>query len=106
MSSKFPVHDISHKPLRTQQGNIELAKQFREDEEVRENPIVDHSPALRNPTPESAHKYFVENAGGEFAVLYTRTAEWLKEFIQLRSMKSRFDAVLKERSEDNPSDKI
>lgn len=97
MSERFPVHNITHKPTRTQQGNIQEIERLREpDEQERQNSPIKRNATISNPTPESASVYFDEHAEGELAVLYKNTANWLKEFIQLRSMKAKFEAKVTE----------
>jgi hypothetical protein len=78
------VIDITHKPKRTQAGNIAAAIQSGElvaDEGDQDAPDPSRPP--QSATLERAIKYFESNAIGDLAPLYRQTAAWLREKLTL-----------------------
>ena len=65
---------ITHKVRRYQQDMIDDFEQSDNEEATLEIPT--------NVTIEAAIRFFDENAKNEYAVLYTRTAAWLKMLFQ------------------------
>lgn len=80
---RFPVQDITHVSKRTQQGNLRKAQGFVEHTE--EVPSSTRVP--QNPTLERSIAFFEENAKGEYASLYSRTALWLRTLLSAKRVK-------------------
>ena len=76
MSIFNTVEDITHYSKRTQEGNL-IAAGVIKPEEV--EPKFSRSAVPQNITIETAMKYYLDNAQGEYAVLYKATAKWLSE---------------------------
>lgn len=73
----FPVIDVTHKPKRMQGSNLRnaIGVEPTQEQEVIES-VVPQSATL-----ERAIQYYEANATGEFRVLYTQTAKWLREYM-------------------------
>ena len=80
-SDRFPVVDITHKPLRTQAGNLERSMSLSAEErsEVSSNSHVDAVP--NTITIERAIEFYESHSEGAYKVLYSLTAKWLREFM-------------------------
>ena len=80
-NGKFPVHDITHKPKRTQADNLRKAGVL--DEAPTEENVV-QSKIPQSPTVEGAIQFFEDNAKGEYKALYKSTATWLRKYLTLK----------------------
>ena len=73
----FPVVDITHKPKRTQRANIQSA--------IREEPVstadTKETNVPQSVTIERAISFYESNAQGDYAILYSQTAKWLRDFM-------------------------
>lgn len=72
------VIDITHHSKRTQAGNLEAAGVIKPT--VTSSGEMIESKVPQNVTIEKAIEYFRSNAQGEYANLYTATAQWLERF--------------------------
>lgn len=70
------VEDITHYSKRTQAGNLRAAGVITDDVE---EPKFARSAVPQNITIETAMKYYLDNAQGEYTNLYKATAKWLSE---------------------------
>lgn len=75
--------DISHKSRRTQKGNIELVKKLEGTEEETLKESVEEPKGM---TLERAIKYFESHSESNEG-LFKQTANWLREYLILRSSK-------------------
>ena len=79
VKSGFPVHDITHKPKRSQGANLRVAQQSETttihmgEDATEEVPVV--------VTPERAIAFYESHAVGKYALLYSQTAKWLREYL-------------------------
>ena len=72
----FPVHDITHKPKRSQSGNLKSVKS--------ETTAIEESHFSEVPsvvTPERAIAFYESHAEGEYKLLYSQTAKWLRDYM-------------------------
>ena len=76
---KFPVIDITHKPKRMQGDNLKAVSSMTTAFEQEETHVTSSIPAT--PTLERAIEYYETHAVGEFRVLYSQTAKWLREYM-------------------------
>ena len=78
-SKGFPVIDITHKPKRMQSENLKgvvsMCTVYDADTGTHESSV----PAT--PTLEKAIAYYESHAEGEYKVLYSQTAKWLREYM-------------------------
>ena len=78
-SKGFPVIDITHKPKRMQSDNlrgaVSMSTVYGADTETNTSSV----PAT--PTLEKAIAYYESHAEGEYRVLYSQTAKWLREYL-------------------------
>lgn len=84
VSSSFPVKDITHKPKRTQAGNLSsLATAPTETGEVYYNNTnpVSLLGVPKTVTIERAISFYESNATDEYRVLFIQTAKWLREYM-------------------------
>lgn len=82
----FPVVDITHKPRRTQAGNLAAAGKLSVPSAEEE----ESSPRSSFHSLESAVAYYEERSkSGADASLNLATSKWLKELIQLRAAPKR-----------------
>lgn len=98
-SDRFPVVDVTHKPLRTQAGNIECAlAQVDRVCDVQTGPSRSHVPSVI--TVERAIEFYEEEAdrGNEYSSLYNATAKWLRDYLSIRKPKK--DTVTEEVTTD------
>lgn len=77
-SDRFPVIDITHKPLRTQAGNLE---EVSSREKKNEGEPVSHVSVPTTITIERAIEFYESHSEGEYKTLYSMTAKWLREFM-------------------------
>lgn len=77
-SDRFPVIDITHKPLRTQAGNLE---EVSSREKKNEGESVSHVSVPKTITIERAIEFYESHSEGEYKTLYSMTAKWLREFM-------------------------
>lgn len=76
----FPVVDITHKPKRMQADNLKaVSSSVTTVREQTDAPITSAIPAT--PTLERAIEFYETNAVGEFRLLYSQTAKWLREYM-------------------------
>lgn len=72
----FPVIDVTHKPKRMQGTNLRT---------MNTNPVTTTQMAEtdvpQSATLERAIVYYETHAEGEFKVLYSQTAKWLREYM-------------------------
>lgn len=73
----FPVHDITHKPKRMQNDNLKAVQ----NETTTVSLAGEESNVPKIVTLERAIHFYESNATGEYAVLYSQTAKWLREFM-------------------------
>ena len=90
-SDRFPVVDITHKPLRTQAGNLERSMSMTK-EEVSEETISTTTSVPNTITIERAIEFYESHSEGAYKVLYSLTAKWLREFMT-KSNPPRFSSV-------------
>lgn len=84
MLSNFKTEDITFKNARKQSKVAEELGYF--DEENNDSPYFKNSvPQL--PIIERAIKYYEENAEGQYKVLYSATATWLKSLLSVPKSK-------------------
>lgn len=79
-SDRFPVVDITHKPLRTQAGNLERSMSLTK-EEGNEETISSTTSVPNIITIERAIEFYESHSEGAYKVLYSLTAKWLREFM-------------------------
>ena len=79
-SDRFPVVDITHKPLRTQAGNLERSMSMTK-EEGNEGAILSPANVPQTITIERAIEFYESHSEGEYKTLYSLTAKWLREFM-------------------------
>lgn len=72
----FPIVDVTHRPKRMQGDNLKTM--IDRDPEVQE-PVESSVP--QTATLERAIQFYESNAQGEYKVLYTQTAKWLREYM-------------------------
>ena len=75
----FPVIDITHKPKRMQADNLKAVATMTTAMEQDDAPMTNAIPAT--PTLERAIAYYETHAVGEFRLLYSQTAKWLREYM-------------------------
>lgn len=76
--NNFPNTDVTHRPRRMQS---QVANEVEEN--INGDTVnVTLSEIPQSVTIESAIKYFTDHADGAKAMLYNRTATWLKELLQ------------------------
>lgn len=75
--SGFPVQDVTHKPKRMQSANLKAVLK----EENPESQGVSSSEVPSVVTLERAINFYESHASGEYKVLYSQTAKWLREFM-------------------------
>lgn len=75
----FPVIDITHRPKRMQGDNLKAVATVTTAMEQDDAPMTSAIPAT--PTLERAIEYYETHAVGEFKVLYSQTAKWLREYM-------------------------
>jgi len=73
----FPVIDITHKPKRRQGDNIKAVQQ----EDSLSQEVSATKEVLGTITIERAIAFYESQAKGEYTVLYSQTAKWLREFM-------------------------
>ena len=73
----FPVVDVTHKPKRMQSANLRAVQTTDTSSPVE----VQNSEVPTVITLERAIHSFESHATGELAVLYSRTAQWLRELM-------------------------
>lgn len=74
--------DVTHKPKRLQRDNlIQAGTAISVPQEDSEQGQPMSCIPLHNVTIERAIQYYEANAVGEYATLYTSTAEWLRQLI-------------------------
>lgn len=82
ISSMFPVEDITHKPKRTQAGNLVAAGKL--DPEALNNGGKEAAIIPKALTIEKAIKYFEQSAinaqDKDLRILYIQTAKWLADY--------------------------
>lgn len=74
----FPVVDVTHKPKRMQSANL---RAVQTSEDINNPAEVQNSEVPKVITLERAIHYYESHATGELAVLYSRTAQWLRELM-------------------------
>ena len=79
-SDRFPVVDITHKPLRTQAGNLERSMSLTK-EEGNEETVSPTTSVPNTITIERAIEFYESHSEGAYKVLYSLTAKWLREFM-------------------------
>ena len=75
----FPVIDITHKPKRMQGENLKAVATVTTAMEYDDAPVTSDIPAT--PTLERAIQYYEAHAEGNFRVLYSQTAKWLRDYM-------------------------
>lgn len=78
VKSGFPVHDITHKPKRSQGANLRAAQMSETTTRMGED-ATEEVPVVV--TPERAIAFYESHAIGEYALLYSQTAKWLREYL-------------------------
>ena len=82
-NGSFPVIDITHKPRRTQAGNLaQVSAMSCTEGDVVYNP----NPASLTGVPkvvtiERAISFYESQAEGEYELLFKQTAKWLREYM-------------------------
>ena len=72
----FPVIDVTHKPKRMQSTNLQAVQSAETGA-----PEVKNSEVPTVVTMERAIAFYESHAEGEYSVLYSRTAQWLRELM-------------------------
>ena len=75
----FPVIDITHKPKRMQGENLKAVATVTTVMEQDDASMTSAIPST--PTLERAIEYYETHAVGEFRLLYSQTAKWLREYM-------------------------
>lgn len=94
-SDRFPVVNVTHKPLRTQAGNLAQVDRVCDVQVV---PSSSHVPSVI--TVERAIEFYEKEAdrGNEYSSLYNATAKWLRDYLSIRKPKK--DTVTEEVTAD------
>lgn len=71
----FPVIDVTHKPKRMQGTNLKTMSEPESRQETFESNVP------QSATLERAIQFYESNAQGEYKVLYSQTAKWLREYM-------------------------
>lgn len=91
----FPVYDVTHKPKRSQSGNL---KAVAKDNEL--SPTEGGVKAPSIVTLERAINFYESHAEGELSNLYIQTAKWLREYMS-RSVETNVKTSLEEVEDDS-----